>query len=106
MLGVLRGVPPSTIAFAHTQGNLEAQEFKGHLAAVIRAAGWQVDEGGSFVFFGDRKGLVVTIPFAASESGLPQVVAHALAQTGNAVSGNRGDMANAHGLYVEVWHAP
>jgi hypothetical protein len=60
----------------------------------------------TFMFFGSRRGFVVTIPFDAPESGVPQLVAEALARTGNPIVGNRGDMANECGVYVQVWHAP
>lgn len=103
---VLRGATPSHIGFASTQGDLEAHEFKQQLMQVFREADWQVDDMQTFMFFGTVKGLVLTIPFAASEEGLPQVVVRALAQTGSPVAWNRGDMANECGLYVQVWHAP
>lgn len=103
---VLSGTTPSRIGFASTQGDVEAHEFKEQLMQVFREAAWQVDDMQTFMFFGTVKGLVLTIPFAASEAGLPQVVVHALAQTGSPVVWNRDDMANECGLYVQVWHAP
>ncbi len=58
------------------------------------------------MFFGSQKGLVLTIPSGADETGLTEIVARALVQSGSPVAGNRGDMANEHGFYVQVWHAP
>lgn len=106
MKDVLQEHPPGRIGFASTQGDVEAHEYKSQLLNVFRSAGWTTSDMQTFMFFGARKGLVVTIPFKASESGEPQVVADALAQTGNPVEGNRGDMANDCGIYVQVWHAP
>ena len=60
----------------------------------------------TFMFFGSKRGLVITIPNNASELGMPQVVATALGFLGEPVSGNRGDMANDCQHYVQVWHAP
>lgn len=65
---------------------------------------WQVEDMETFMFFGTKKGLVLTIPVTAKEEGLTQVVV--LALTGSPVAGSRGDMANECGLYVQVWHAP
>ena len=106
ILNVLAQSRPDRIGFASTQGDVKAHEFKQQLMEVFRSAGWQVQDMQTFMFFGERKGFMVTIPFNASEQGLPQIVAHALNQTGNPVSGNRGDMANDCGIYVQVWHAP
>jgi hypothetical protein len=103
---VLATQPPGRIGFASTQGDAEAHDFKIQLVNLFRSAGWTVSDMQTFMFFGSAKGLVVTIPFNASEQGEPQVIAHALAQTTNPVEGNRGDMANDCGTYVQVWHAP
>jgi len=105
ILSVLSNTKPDKIGFASTQGDVEAHEFKQQLMEVFSSAGWQVQDMRTFMFFGEEKGLVVTIPFNASDQGLPQIVAHALSQTGNPVSGNRGDMANNCGIYVQVWHS-
>lgn len=105
MLEVLRSTTPSCAAFASTQGDAEAYEFKGLLMSVFREAGWDVRDMETFMFFGSKKGLVVTIPFTSPETGIAQVVAQALSHTGNSISGNRGDMANGCGVYVQVWHA-
>ena len=106
MLQSLQKVPPARIAFASVQGDREAHEFKRQLINVFRAAGWSVEDAETFMFFGTKSGLVVTIPFAAPETGAHQIVAEALSQTGDPVVGSRGDMANNHGFYVQVWHAP
>lgn len=106
MKDVLQGHPPGRIGFASTQGDLEAHEYKNQLLHVFRSAGWTTSDLQTFMFFGAKKGLVVTIPFKGSESGKPQVVARALAETGSPIEGNRGDMANDCGIYVQVWHAP
>ena len=103
---VLAKHPPGRIGFASTQGDVEAHEYKNALMKLFKSAGWITSDMQTFMFFGARKGLVVTIPFKASEAGEPQVIAHALAQTGNPVEGNRGDMANDCGIYVQVWHTP
>lgn len=94
------------IGFASTQGDKEASKFKEILIGIFKEAGWNVQDMKTFMFFGEKDGLVVTIPFNADEEGIPQVVARALALTGNPVSGNHGDMANDCGVYVQVWHNP
>lgn len=94
------------IGFASTQGDTEAHDFKVQLIRIFSQAGWEVQDLQTFMFFGARSGLVVTIPFKAAEGGIPQIVASALALTGQHVEGNRGDMANECGVYVQVWHAP
>jgi hypothetical protein len=106
MLAVLRRAAPACVAFASTQGDLEAHEFKLQLMSVFREAGWEVRDMHTFMFFGARTGLVVTIPFNAPEAGLPQVIMQALSKVGNPLIGNRGDMANDCGAYVQVWNAP
>jgi hypothetical protein len=106
MLEVLRAAAPACAAFASTQGDVEAHEFKGLLMDIFRTAGWDVRDRETFMFFGSKKGLVVTIPFGAPETGVPKIVASALSLTGSPVSGNRGDMAKECGIYVQVWHAP
>ena len=106
ILNVLAQSKPGRIGFASTQGDVEAHEFKQQIMEVFRSADWEVQDMQIFMFFAEAKGFVVTIPFNASEQGLPQIVTHALSQTGNPVSGNRGDMANECGIYVQVWHAP
>jgi len=106
MLEVLRPAQPSQIGFASTHGDIEAHEFKKQLIEVFRSAGWQTQDMHTFMFFGEKNGFVLTIPFASSEAGPPQVVARALVQTGNPIAWNRGDMANSCGVYVQVWHAP
>jgi hypothetical protein len=106
MLDVLQRIESSRIGFASTQGDMEAHEFKEQLMDVFRTAGWEIKDMHTFMFFGARKGIILTIPIGSSEASLPQTVAHALAQTGTPVACNHGDMANACGLYVQVWHAP
>jgi len=106
MLAVLKPTVPSCAAFASTQGDAEAYEFKGLLIDVFREAGWDVRDMETFMFFGSKKGLVITIPFGSPETGTPQIVAQALAHTGDPISGNRGDMAKGCGVYVQVWQAP
>jgi hypothetical protein len=88
MLAVLRPAAPACVAFASTQGDLEAHEFKLQLMSVFREAGWEVRDKQTFMFFGARTGLVVTIPLNAPETGLPQVIMHALSQVGNPLSGS------------------
>ena len=105
MLGVLAQHPPGQIGFASTQGDSEANSFKSLLAEIFREAGWQVQDMQTFMFFGLQTGIVLTIPFNAAETGSPQVVAAALTHTGQEIAGNRGDMANECGIYVQVWHA-
>jgi hypothetical protein len=102
---VLAGHPPGRIGFASTQGDVEAHEHKNDLIRLFNSAGWTTSDMQTFMFFGSRKGIVVTIPFNASEGGEPQVIANALALTGNPIEGTRGDMANSCGTYVQVWHA-
>lgn len=106
IISALAGSKPNQIGFASTQGDVEAHEFKQQLIEVFKSAGWQVQDMQTFMFFGEKKGLVITIPFKASEQGMPQIVANALSKTGNPISGNRGDMANDCGIYVQVWHTP
>jgi hypothetical protein len=105
MCQLLLGAERGTIGFASTQGDVEAHEFKLQLMDAFRNGGWQVIDLQTFMFLGSKKGIVVTIPFKASEAGLPQVASSALAMTGQPISGNRGDMANDCGIYVQVWHA-
>jgi hypothetical protein len=105
MISVLRP-NKATVGFASTQGDMEADNFKRQLMDVFRAASWNVLDRGTFMFFGSKTGLVATNPFGAPETGPAQTVAHALNLTGETVSGNRGDMANECGVYVQVWHAP
>jgi hypothetical protein len=104
MLAVLKPSAPSCAAFASTQGDVEADEFKRLLMGVFRDAGWEVRDMETFMFFGSNRGMIVTIPFGASEHGVPQIVA--LALTGSPVKGGRGDMVNSCGVYVQVWNAP
>lgn len=104
-LSILREAPAS-VGIASTQGDAEAHKYKLQLIRLFSAAGWQVQDMQTFMFFGSRDGLVVTIPFGVPENGAPQTVASALAALGNPVSGNRGDMANECGIYIQVWHAP
>ncbi len=106
MLAILRPSAPSCVAFASTQGDLEAHEFKLKLMSVFREAGWEVRDMQTFMLFGAHTGLVVTIPFNAPETGVPQVIMQALSKVGNPLSGNKGDMANGCGAYVQVWNAP
>jgi hypothetical protein len=97
---------PGRVGVASTQGDMEAHQFKLALMDVFREAGWTVTDMQTFMFFGERKGLVVTIPFGGTESGRPELLRQALDLTGNPVSGNHGDMANDCEIYVQVWHAP
>lgn len=106
VLSFLASQPRSAVGFASTQGDAEAHEYKEQLISLFTDAGWDVRDMHTFMFFGSKKGLVVTIPFAAAESGAPQIVMQALSATGNPVTGNRGDMANECQHYVQVWHAP
>ena len=105
MLGVLAQHPPGQIGFASTQGDSEANSFKLLLAEIFGEAGWAVQDMQTFMFFGHQTGIVLTIPFSAPETGNPQIVAAALAHTGQQIAGNRGDMANECGIYAQVWHA-
>lgn len=105
MIQILRVHRGSRIGFASTQGDTEADNFKRQLMETFGAAGWEIIDCATFMFFGTRHGLVVTIPFSAPEAGLPQVVMRALSLTGEPLAGNRGDMANDVGLYVQVWSA-
>jgi hypothetical protein len=106
MLSFLASAPKAKIGFASTQGDVEAQEYKEQLISVFRQAGWPVSDLSTFMIFGSKKGLVITIPFNAPELGMPQVVLRALQITGSPVAANRGDMANECEHYVQVWHAP
>lgn len=106
VLAFLSGQPRGVIGFASTQGDVEAHEYKMKLMSLFRDAGWDTRDMYEFMFFGSKKGLVVTIPFKASELGVPQVVMQALQLIGGPVGGNRGDMANECQHYVQVWHAP
>lgn len=105
MLEILQETQPLKIAFASTQGDLEADQFKQQLMSLFQTAGWQVVDAATFMFFGSRRGIVLTIPFNARQDGAAQVIARALALTGP-IAGNKGDMANETGFYVQVWHAP
>ncbi|MFP6870185.1 MAG: hypothetical protein VCE91_12735 [Nitrospinota bacterium] len=96
-----------TVGFASTQGDVEAHQWKEQLMSVFAEAGWKVQDCKTFMFFGEKDGFVVTIPFNTSiTTGLPQVTVQALNMTGNPISWNEGDMANEVGIYVQVWHAP
>ena len=106
MLELLRRHSPGRVGFASSQGDNEAHDFKLQLIDVFREAGWDVCDLQTFMFFGHRTGLMLTIPFAAPEAGIPQLVGSALALTGQPIVGNRGDMANECQIYVQVWHAP
>ena len=106
LISFLNNNPKGKMSFASTQGDVEADNWKRSLMTVFREAGWQVTDAHTFMFFGTKRGLVVTIPFNAPETGLPQIVATALKITGDAVSANRGDMANESGIYVQVWNSP
>lgn len=106
MLSFLAAHPRARIGFASTQGDAEAHEFKQKLISVFREASWDVQDLSTFMFFGSKSGLVITIPFNASEIGDTQTVAGALQITGSPVTGNKGDMANGCDHYVQVWHAP
>jgi len=106
MLGILKPGALSCAAFASTQGDVEADEFKKILMDIFRDAGWEVRDMQTFMFFGANRGLIVTIPFSGPETGSPQLVMQALAVTGNPLKGNRGDMAQGCGVYVQVWNAP
>jgi len=106
MLEILNKFSDQKIGFASTQGDREAAKYKNLLMSIFNEGGWNVIDMHTFMFFGDKEGLVVTIPFKAPETGIPQVVASILSLTGNTVSGNRGDMANECEVYVQVWHNP
>jgi hypothetical protein len=106
VLNFLRAYPTGTIGFASTQGDIEAHGYKEQLISLFRESGWDARDMQTFMFFGVKRGTVVTIPFKASESGAPQIIAQALHLLGGPVAGNRGDMANECKHYIEVWHAP
>lgn len=103
---VLQAYPSGRIAFASTQGDMEADSFKRQLMTLFAEGGWEVLDRQTFMFFGARRGVVVTIPLGSSEQGAPQIVAQVIALTGSPVAANRGDMANETGFYIQVWHAP
>lgn len=105
MLEILDSPHRGTIGFASTQGDKEAHAFKVKLMHVFSEAGWSVVDKFTFMFFGRQTGLVLTIPFDAPDQGAPQIAVHALTQTGQQVSCNRGDMANNCRLYIQVWYA-
>lgn len=96
----------TSIAFASFAGDPEATGFKRQLIEVFDSAGWEVVDQSTFMFFGDKAGLVLTIPRDAQEAAPPiQAAAAALDETGQFLGGNRGDMANEAGIYVQVWPA-
>ena len=105
VIAFLAGHAPGIIGFASTQGDTEAHDYKVQLISLFRDARWDARDMNTFMLFGSKKGLVVTIPFHASEAGAPQVVIQALQLTGGQVAGNRGDMAKDCQHYVQVWHA-
>lgn len=107
MLDILRPFQGQCIAFASTQGDLEAHEFKETLLKIFTDAGWRVSDNKTFMFFDEKRGLVITIPFGSPENdAVAQALGEALIITGNPVSGNHGDMAKDCGFYIQVWHAP
>lgn len=106
MLAFLASYPTGVIGFASTHGDVEAHEYKEQLIALFQEAGWDTRNLHTFMFSGVTKGLVVTIPFKALESGTPQIVIRTLQLTGSPIAANRGDMANECQHYVQVWHAP
>lgn len=98
----LKSYNKSRIAFASTQGDSEASNWKKVLISVFEKAGWKVEDAATFTFFEEKVGLVVTISKDAEEEGIPQVVAEALSKTGDEVSGTRGCMADNYGIYVHI----
>ena len=97
----------TTIGFASFAGDPEASTFKRQLMAVFNDAGWVVIDQSTFMFFGDKAGIVLTIPFGTDEElAHIQAAAAALSETGQLLAGNRGDMAKDAGLYVQVWPTP
>lgn len=106
LISFLKINPKGKMSFASTQGDVESDNWKRSLMTIFREAGWQVTDAHTFMFFEAKRGLVVTIPFNAPETGLPQIVTAALKITGDPVSVNRGDMANESGIYVQVWNSP
>lgn len=96
----------ASIALASFAGDSEAASFKRQLINVFDRAGWTVIDQSTFTFFGDKTGIVLTIPFGADEdAATTQAAARALDETGQLLDGNRGDMANDAGLYVQIWPA-
>ena len=94
----------SCIAFASCAGDPEAAGYKRQLMEAFHSAGWEVVDQATFMFFGSKTGIVLTIPHNAQETAAPiQAAAAALDETGQLLGGNRGDMANEAGMYVEVW---
>lgn len=97
----------TSIAFASFAGDPEAAGYKRQLMQVFGSAGWEVVDQSTFMFFGDKVGIALTIPHDAQEAAAPiQAAAAALDETGQFLGGNRGDMANEAGMYVQVWPAP
>jgi hypothetical protein len=109
MLAVLKEAPGSA-CFASTQGDTEAHEFKLQLMDVFTEAGWTALDRQTFMFFGERKGFMVSVPRDTSrleDRPAALVVANALSKTGNPVQWNHLDIAEDCGAaYVQVWHAP
>lgn len=97
----------TSVGFASFAGDPEAAAFKRRLMTVFSRAGWDVHDQATFMFFGDRTGVILTIPFGVDESDEAALAAMtAIDRTGQLTGGNRGDMANEHGLYVQVWPQP
>jgi hypothetical protein len=107
MMERLEPLAGTSIAFASFAGDPEAAAYKRKLMQVFSEAGWIVADQSSFMFFGDKAGIVLTIPFDADEA-TPKIQAAAAAfdETGQLLEGNRGDMADGAGMYVQVWPAP
>lgn len=106
MVRLLQPNAGTCIGFASTQGDVEASGFKTVLMEVFGDSGWKTEDRQTFMFFGEQKGLVITIAASVAEDGPVRTAWSALAKTGNPIQGNRGDMAGPCGIYVQVWHAP
>jgi hypothetical protein len=100
---------PSKIAITATQNDAEAHQFRRMLAEIFREAGWEVNDEGWFMFFGATRGLKMVIPPDApgpDDPGPAQTVAQAVIAGGHSLVWNRGQIAEEHGIYLQVWGAP
>jgi hypothetical protein len=107
MIAALRSAPPAVVGIASTQGDGEASEFKGLLMTVFKEAGWTVVDTGWFMFFGDHKGLILTVaPDAALDNPAAVALVNALGQVERPVTYNRGVRPDGCEFWIQVWRAP
>jgi len=107
MIAALRSAPPAVVGIASTQGDSEASDFKSLLANVFKEAGWTVVDAGWFMFFGDHKGLMLTVaPDAALDHPAAVALVNALGLIERPVTYNRGVRPDGCEFWIQVWRAP